>query len=135
MSTEVSVGCEKHDVRDGEVIRMRDGQERRTGANLHESHVSAIVKPQLRRATVADDLDATPQHVLRVARAEGLHGRFLGREPGGKMDGRLAAAVAVGDLALGEHAVEKTIAVGFDRLRDAEDIRGIHADADDVRHA
>ena len=94
----------------------------------------AAVKLQLRRAAAADDFDVAPEHALRVAGAERLHRRFLGREAAGEMNRRHAAPRAVRDFALGEDAVQEAVAVALDRGGDAMDVGGVEPESDDVGH-
>ena len=92
------------------------------------------MKLQLRGTAVPHDLDVAPQHAVGVACAERLHAGFLGRESAGEMNRRCAAPGAVGDLALGEDAAEKALAIPLDRVRDAVNLRGVQTEADDVGH-
>ena len=135
MSTGVHVRGEEHHVRNSEVIRVGDRQERRAGADLREALLRTAMKLQLRRTGESDNLDAAPQDILGVACAERLHRRLLGCEPCRKMNGWHTAAVTVRDLALCEHALEKPVTVGRNGPGDPWDIGGVHPDADDVRHA
>jgi hypothetical protein len=123
---------EDNDLSEGERIGVRDGQLRRLAADPVEAPGRTALQLQLRRpAGPADDLDVTPQHALRVAGAERLHRRFLGREPAGKMDRRMAAAHAVRDFAVGEDAPSESIAVALERRGDARNLRGIESQTDD----
>ena len=92
------------------------------------------MKLQLRRSAAPDHLDITPQHLLRVSRAERFHRRFLRGEPAGKMDRGIAASLAVGDLAVSEDATKEAITVTLDCCRNARYICGIEAETNDGRH-
>ena len=113
---------------------MRYGQERRLGAQRGEAPRCPVVKPKLRRALMADDLDPAPLHFRGAACAESLHGRLFRCESTREMDGRVAPPSAVGDLALGEDAVDEPFAEAFDGGGDARNVGGIDAQTDDVRH-
>lgn len=104
------------------------------GAQGNESSLSATMKLQLRRAAATEDFHSAPQYVLRVARAEGLHRRFLGRKSRGKVDRRHAPAVAIGHFAVREYPPQKPIAVFVDGIRDPADIGGVQAHANDLGH-
>src|SRR5688572_754009 len=93
---------------------------------------SGIVKPQLRRSTLTEDLEIPPEHTSRVPRSDGLHTRFFGGEPAGDMRGRVAATQAVRELMVGKDPPEKTVAEALDGLRDAGDVRRVHTDADNA---
>ena len=95
----------------------------------------AAVKLQLRRSAAPYHFDVAPEHLLSVTGAERFHRRFLCREAPGKMDRRVPPALAIGDFAVGEDAAEETVSVTFDCCRDARDIGGIEAKANDVRHS
>src|SRR5438034_11217509 len=66
--------------------------------------------------------------------AKRFHGRLLYREAAGEMGSGAAPPLAVGNFAVGEHAMEKPVAVALDRVRDARDVGGIQPDSDDVGH-
>src|SRR5262245_5516146 len=98
---------------------MRDGQQRRSGAHPGESAAGAAVQEELWGAAPAHDFDIAPQHALRMSGAERFHRRLLGGESAGKMNRGNTPAPAVGDLALGENAIDEPIAVSLDGLRNA----------------
>jgi len=125
---------EEQHVRKRERLRVRDRQERALGAHGRKPTRGAAMKLQLRRSVTPNHLDVAPQYILRVARAERLHRRFLGREPAGKMNGRLAPLGTVGNLDIGEYAVNESVAVASDRRGDSRNVSGVDAQSDDVRH-
>jgi hypothetical protein len=115
-----------------ERIRVCDRELRGSTADLREAPRGAAMQPKLRRTTgLPNDFDIAPQHALRVAGAEGLHRRFLGRESTGEMNRRIAAPHAVGHLAFSEDAVGEPFAVSFDSRFDARDVRRVEAESDD----
>ena len=93
------------------------------------------MKPQLRGAADADDFDIAPEHALRVSRAERLHRRFFGRETAGQMGRRIPPARRLGDLAVGEHATQKSVAKSRDGGFNPIDFSGIQPDADNMHGA
>lgn len=82
----------------------------------------------------ANDLDAAPQHILRVARTERFHGRFLCGEPAGKMNGWITSPGTVGNLGFGEYPMNESIAVARDRRPDSRNVGGVDSQSDDVGH-
>ena len=124
--------AEEDHLSERERIRVRDRELRGSPADFREASRGAAVQPQLRwTAGLADDFDVAPQHTLRVAGAEGLHGRFLGREPAGEMNRRIVASHAVGDLRFREDAMGEPFAVPFDGCPDTRDVRRVEAESDD----
>ena len=113
---------------------MGDGQQGRIGAERGEAPRRATVKPELRWATMANNLDPPPQHLRGMAGAEGFHRRFFGRETTREVDGRMPPPCAVGDLSLGEDTLHKTVAEALDGGGDSRNVYGIHSQTDDVRH-
>ena len=92
------------------------------------------MQEELRGTAPAHDLDVAPQHALRVSGAERFHRCFLGGESAGKMNRGNAPTPAVSDLALGENAVNESIAVALDGLRNAIDVGRVDSQPDDIRH-
>ena len=113
---------------------MRDGQQRRSGAERGKTASRAAVELELRRTASADDFDVAPENLLRVPGAKRLHRGFLGGKSPGKMDRRLTSPHAIGNLAVGEDAPQEPIAVTLDGRRDSRDVGGIETQTDDVRH-
>ena len=124
---------EDQDLREGQRVGMCDGDERGTAADRGETAAGAAVQLQLRRPAAPHDLDVAPQHALRMAGAERLHGCFLGREAAGKMNCRHAPSTAVGHFVLGEDAMHEAVAVALDGLGNARNISGIDPQSNDVR--
>ena len=124
--------AEQHHLGNREGLRVSDGQKRAAGIHPLETACRASVKPQLRRPTGANHFYIAPEHALRVARAKRFHRRLLRRETAGKVRRGIAAPCGVRNLALGEQAVQKSIAEprhgGFNPI----DLGGIHADADNI---
>lgn len=110
---------------------MREREERRTGPDRVEAPPRTAVEFELRRAVRTHDFDVAPPHLLSVSGAERLYRRFLRGEGSGKMNSRLATALAVHDLPLRDGTLDETFAVAFNRADDAGDVRGIDAEADD----
>ena len=113
---------------------MRNREERRFRANCCKAPGGAPVKQQLRRASTPNYLDIAPQHLLSVTGAERFHRRFLCGKSPGKMDRGNSAALTVGNLTVGEDAVEEAIAVPVDGRCDPRDIGSIETKANDGRH-
>ena len=113
---------------------MRNREQRSARAKCGKATAGTAVKLQLRRSPAPDDLHVAPEHLLGMAGAERLHRGFFCREAAGKMNGRSASPLAIGDFAVGEDAVQKTVPVPFDCRGDARDICGIEAKTNDVRH-
>ena len=124
--------AENQDLRESERVGMRDGEERRSPADCGEAECRAAMQPQLRWPAAAHHLEVPPQHALRVAGTEGLHGRFLGRESPGEVNGRHAAPHAVGDFPFGEDTMGEPLSVSLDRVADAGDVGGVESEPDDV---
>ena len=87
------------DVRQSQAVRVRDRQVRARGAEPREMPCRGIVKLQLRRPPVSDNLEIFPQDAERVASADRLHAGFLGGKPTRQMRRRIPAAHAVLELA------------------------------------
>jgi purine-nucleoside/S-methyl-5'-thioadenosine phosphorylase / adenosine deaminase len=83
---------------------------------------------------VPDDFHVTPEHFLRVARAQRLHRGFLRRESPGEMDGRSMPSHAVGDFPFGKHARDEALAPAFHDGLDAIDVGRVESKADDIGH-
>lgn len=92
------------------------------------------MKLQLRGTSAAHHFNIAPEYLLGMTRSERLHRCLLGSEAAGKMDRRIASALAVRDLPLGEDALQEPLAVSFDCRGDARDIGSIEAKANDGRH-
>lgn len=126
--------CEQEHLCDGQRVGVRNGEERRRGLHGGKSPRRTSMKLQLRRSAVSNDLDITPEHLLRVAGPERLHGCLLCGKAPREMDGRLTPALAIRDFTFGKDALKKAFAVSFDGGRNSRNIGGIDPQADDVRH-
>src|SRR5690349_18716162 len=93
---------EQQYVRQGQVLRVSDGQQRALRPERLKTSLGAAVKQEVRGAAVSDDLDTPPQDVLCVTGAERLHRRLLGRKSRREMNCRNPSTLAVGHLAFGE---------------------------------
>ena len=131
-ATPVASAAEDDDLGERERVGMRDGEARRSPADCGEAECRTAVQPQLRWAVAAHDFEVPPQHALRVAGTEGLHGRFLGREAAGEVNGRHAAPHAVGDFAFGEDTMGEPLSVSLDGVADAGDVGGVESEPDNV---
>ena len=117
---------------EGERIGVRDGQLRRSAADLLEALRGTAVQLQLRgTAGPAHDFNVPPQHTLRAAGAERLHRGFLGGEPAGKVNRRMTPAHAIGDFAAGKNTLSESIAVPLEGRDDTRNFGGIESKADD----
>jgi polyphenol oxidase len=121
-------------LREGERVAVSDCHERSSAADRGESPGCATVQLQLRRPTPADHLDVTPHHSERMPRAERLHRRFFYGETAGEVGRGTATPEAVGDLVIGEDAVEEPVAIALDGARNTRDVGGVQPDSDDVGH-
>src|SRR6266566_8010789 len=119
---------QQHDVRDGELTRVRKRQQRARAAHGLEPLGRATVKAELRRAVSAYDLDAGPEDAARVTGAKRLHRGFLGGEARGKRRGEVALGLAVRDFTFREDPPHEAIAVPLDHVRDALDFGRIEPD-------
>jgi hypothetical protein len=118
----------------GQMLRMGNGQERRTRSQGVESRLRAPMKLQLGGAAVSNNLNTAPQNVLAVASAKGLHRGFLRSKSSGEMNGGHPPPVAVRHLAIGKDTVEESFAVSCNRVGNTADIGGIEAGADNLGH-
>ena len=114
---------------------MREREERRTGPHRVEALPRTAVEFELRRAVSTHDFDVAPPHLLRVSGAERRDRRFLRGEASGKMNSRLATALALRDLPRREDPLDETFALAPTHADDAGDVRGIDAEADDGGYA
>lgn len=119
------------DVRQRQILRVGQGQERRGAAHRAQSARRAPMKLQLRRSAAPNDFDVAPEHPLRVPRPEGFHGRFLGGKPRGEMGSRPSPVPAIRDLAIGKHPFQEPFTEPVDGLLDPGDLGGIESGADD----
>src|SRR5258706_15625536 len=78
------------------------------------------------------NLELAPADAEAQSGAQGLEPRFLGREARGEVRRRIAPPAAVGDLALGEHALQEVVLPALDQLPHPRDAHEIHADPRDV---
>ena len=113
---------------------MRDCQQRRASAQRRKPATGAAVKLQLRRTAAADDLDIAPEHLLRMTGPKRFHRRFLGSKSAREVDLRFAPPQAIRNLAVGEDAAQKAVAISLDGRGNARDIGGIESQSDDGRH-
>jgi len=113
---------------------VRNREERRAGPDRGEATAGTTMKLQLRRTSAPHDFNVAPEHLLGMTRSERFHRRLFGGEAAGKMDRRIAPALAVRDLPVGEDAAQESLAVSFDCRGDARDIGSIEAKANDGRH-
>src|SRR5438093_1736418 len=120
----MALSTKDQDLGHRELVGMRDREERGSATHRGEPSRGPAMKVQAWRAAGAEHLHVAPQHTERMPGAERFHRGFLRGEASGKMNGRLAAAGAVGDLALSEDAAEETIAVPLDDVGDAVYVGG-----------
>jgi hypothetical protein len=127
----VNAGCsvsEDQHLREREVFGVSDGQQGRSAADRGKSPRRSAMKLKLRRPASPYDLDVAPEDLLRVARSERLHGRFLGCEAAGEMYRGGAPPLAVGHLTVGEDTTEEALTVALDGRLDAVNVRGVEAE-------
>jgi hypothetical protein len=126
--------AENEDLREGQFVGMRDGEQCRTASHRGKPARGSAVQLQLRGAAAAHDFDITPQDSLGVAGAERLHRGFLRGKPPREMNGGHPPAHGVVDLAVGEDAAQEALAVALDRIGDTVDVGRVDPEADDVWH-
>ena len=124
--------AEQEDLRHRERLGMRDRQQRGAGAHRIGPASGAAVQQEFRRATVADDLDILPQHAARVAGPERLHRRLLRREAPGDVRHGIAAAGTISNLAVGQNAAKKPVAVLLEHLADARDVSRVEPKPENI---
>ena len=129
-------GCgsvaQENDLRERELVGMRDGQLGRMAADRAKPSCCAAVQLQLRRAAPADDFDVAPPHALGIPGPERFHGRFFGGKPAGEVNRRLVAPHAICDFVVREDAVRETLAVALDGGGDAWNVGRVESQSDDV---
>ena len=111
---------------------MREREQRAAGRHRVETALRAPRQLQVRWTEMPDDLDVLPQHAARVPRPERLHRRFLGGKARRQARDRVAVPRTIGNLAIGEHPVQKPIAVPFEDVTHARDVGGIEAETQDA---
>lgn len=122
--------AEKDNLCNRERFGVSDGDERRAGAERGKTARGRAVQLQLRWPTPPDHFDVTPPDPPTPSGAERLHGGFLHSKPAGQMRRRPSPSRGIGDLAVGEHATEKSIAESLQALSDAGDIGCVEPDGD-----
>lgn len=90
------------------------------------------MQPQLRRSVQTDHFDVLPEDAARVAGPERFHRRFLRGEPSREMRNRIAAPGTIGDLPIGEHTPQETVAIPLDGRADAGNIGGVESKSEDI---
>ena len=126
---------EQHDVRDSEVARMRQGDDRARAAHGPQAIGRSAMKSELRRAVTPHDLDAGPVHAVRVTGAEGFHRRLFCGKSSGKVNRRHLATGAVRNFGFGKDPSHEPLPIPLDGVGDAIDICGIQTESQNVRHA
>jgi hypothetical protein len=116
----------------GQRFAVSNGEQRPGRSHGLEPACGAAVKPQLRRTSGPDDLDIAPEHALRMACAQRLHGRFFCRESARKMRCWIPTTCGVGDFARREDAIQKAFAVALDREFNTIDFGRVEPKTDDV---
>jgi hypothetical protein len=102
-------------------------------ANSRKTPRGAAMQLKLRgTAAATHHLHVAPQHALRVAGAERLHGGFLRGKSTRKMNGGDATTGAVRDLSFGEDSLKESLAVAFDHICNTIDVGRVDTKADDV---
>jgi hypothetical protein len=124
--------AEEHDLRDGDRLGMGDGDQAATHRHRVGPACGGAVQLQLRRTATPDHFDVCPDDAAGVPGPECLHRRFLDREAPGEVRDRVAAAGTISDLARREDAPQESIAVTFQQLRNARELRRIESDGDDI---
>ena len=76
--------------------------------------------------------DVLPQDAQRLAGSERLHSRFFHRESAGQVRNRVSPLCTIGNFTVREDPVQEAVAVTFEEVGDAPEIRRIQTNADDV---
>lgn len=125
---------EQNHLRQRDALRVGDGEQGGPPAHPLESTPGAALEDEPWRAAGPNDLDVSPEHVLREPRAERLHRGFLRGESSREMDPRPVPPPAVRDFALGENPLNEALSPTHDHVLHAFDVRRIETEADDVGH-
>jgi len=113
-------------------IRVCDRELRRASADFLEAPRGTAVQPQLRWTTrLTDDFDIAPEYALGMSGSERLHRGFLGCEPAGEMNRRIASPHAVRHLSVRKDSAREPVAIAFERCSDARDVRGVESEPND----
>ena len=131
----VLMAPQDQDLRQREIVGMRDSHERGKPAYRGETPGGTAVQLELRRAAAPNNLYIAPEHPKRMAGAERFHRRFLCGKAAGKVNRRHPATRAVRHFAVSEYAPQEPLPVSLDRVGDAIDIRGVQTESENVRHA
>lgn len=111
---------------------MCNGQKRAAGLENRESRRGAAMKLQLRWTGGANNFDIAPEDAVRMTGAQRFHRRFFGRKSSCKVRRRIPAAHGVGDLAVGEDAMQEPVAISVDGCLNTIDFRRVHSDTDNI---
>src|SRR2546427_564725 len=96
-ATGVALAAENNHLGEGEVVGMRDRDERRKAAHRGETPRGAAVQLELRRSAAPDNFNIAPKDPMGMAGTERLHRRLFRGKPAGKMNRRHLATRAVRD--------------------------------------
>lgn len=123
------------DVRQGQILRVGQRQERRGAAYRVQPPSRTAMKLQLRRSAAPDDFDVAPEHPPRMAGPERFHRRFFRGKPRREVRAGPSPVEAIRDLAIGKHPFQEPLAEPVDGLFDAGDLRGVKSCANDSHGA
>lgn len=124
---------EQENLRERKFAGMTEGDERAARMECVKTPERAAGQPQLRRvSSLANHFDVLPENAARPAGPERFHRGFLRGEPRGEARNGIAAASTIGNLRVGEHAMQKPIAVAREDRADARNLGRIHAQPNDI---
>src|SRR5262245_25785794 len=115
------------------VVGQRE-QDAPASLRLGDLPASAAQHHRRRLTPLPPHLQLSPVHAHAEPGAQGLEGGLLGREAGGQVRDGIAAPAAVGDLVLGEHALQEALVPARHHPPHARHLREVHADAQHPTH-
>jgi hypothetical protein len=90
------------------------------------------VQLQARGSAHPYHFDVLPKDAQRLTGSERFHCRFFHRESAGQVRNWVSSLCTIGNLTVCENPVQKALAVAFEEVGDAPEIRRIQTNADDV---
>lgn len=111
---------------------MGDRDQRLLDAHFFGASGRAAMEPQAWRSAVAHDFNVFPRDAARLAGSERFHRGFFHGKPAGEMWDGVAALCTISNLAVGEDAAQKSIAISFEDVSDAREVCRVDAYSNDV---
>lgn len=91
----------------------------------------AAVELQAWRSAAAHDFNVFPHDAAGLPGSEGLHRRLFRGKPSGEMWDRVSTLCTISNLAVREDAAQKSIAIAFEDVGDARQVRRVDAYSND----